>query len=520
MGTVWLARMTGANGFERMLAVKTILPAFSSDRQFCDMFLDEARIASQIDHENVARILDIGEDRGLLYYAMELIDGVSVRKLYRDVRGQNAIFPIGVALRIAADACAGLHATHELRAPNGSSLDVVHRDVSPQNLLITTRGVTKLIDFGVAKASARRTEETAAGTLKGKIEYMAPEQARGQTPDRRADIYALGALLYELLAGYPVRDTEGGRQLLALHELMTGVPPAPLPNHVPDLVASLVGRALAEDPNARFATAEEMRQGLEYAMQATQQVATRDDVARVLVHFSAERMAVQRASMEKALAASSNTRGEAVTVIAPLSAYDPPPGPASGPRLMYNMTGEGAVTGPSMVAVTAPSEEASTSTTTKVVIGAILGVSLAFLMATVGFAVKRREAQRDEALAAAQAQAQAQAQASAALVPVPVASASAAPRSTTGADGADGEPGARAPVARLPGEAPPEPAASSNAAGTSAAGTAATAKHPATAPDGGARPKAPASTTTASPASAPATKPKNPKPAPKDDYGF
>jgi serine/threonine-protein kinase len=288
MGTVWLARMTGKLGFERLVALKTILPTYSNDRLFCDMFLDEAKIAGQIDHENVARILEIGEDRGLLYYAMELIDGESLRKVYRDVRAQKMIFPMGVAMRIVADACAGLHATHELHDENGEPLQVVHRDVSPQNLLVTIRGTTKLIDFGVAKANARRSEETAAGTLKGKIEYMAPEQARGEPIDRRADVYALGAVLYELLAGRPVRDTDEGRQLAALHELMTGVPYHPLPSTVPHLVRGVVDRALARDPAMRFATAEDLRRALEQAMLATGEGSTPEDVANVLAHVSRE----------------------------------------------------------------------------------------------------------------------------------------------------------------------------------------------------------------------------------------
>jgi len=320
MGTVWLARMTGKLGFERMVALKTILQTYSNDRQFGAMFLDEAKIAAQIDHENVARILEIGEDRGLLYYAMELIDGESLRKLYRDVRAANTVFPMAVALRIVADACGGLHATHELHGDDGEPLGVVHRDVSPQNLLVSIRGTTKLIDFGVAKANARRSEATEAGTLKGKIEYMAPEQARGEALDRRADVYALGAVLYELLAGRPVRDTDEGKQLAALHDLMTGVPYAALPANVPDLVRNIVDRALARDPQHRFASAEELRRALEQAMLATGQTATADDVATVLAHFSRERTAKRRDAIERALRAATDGRVNAATLVAPLSA--------------------------------------------------------------------------------------------------------------------------------------------------------------------------------------------------------
>jgi serine/threonine-protein kinase len=256
MGTVWLARLAGKLGFERLVAVKTILPEYTQDEQFCAMFLDEAGIAARIDHENIARILEIGEDRGFLFYVMELIDGESMRKLYRDVRMQGQIFPVGVALRICADACAGLHAVHELRGPDGRSLEVIHRDVSPQNILITVRGTTKLIDFGVAKARERRTENTSAGTLKGKLEYMAPEQAAGEPIDRRADVYSIGAILYELLAGRPVRETDDGRQLLALHELVTGAPYPALHSNIPHLVRAVLGRR-ALDEAGGLAVAEE-----------------------------------------------------------------------------------------------------------------------------------------------------------------------------------------------------------------------------------------------------------------------
>jgi serine/threonine-protein kinase len=332
MGTVWLARMTGKHGFERLVALKTILPTYSHDEQFGAMFLDEAKIAAQIDHENVARILEIGEDGGLLYYAMELIDGESLRKVYRDVRAADVVFPMGVALRIVADACAGVHATHELVGEDGTPLNVVHRDVSPQNLLVSVRGTTKLIDFGVAKARARRSEETAAGTLKGKIEYMAPEQARGEPLDRRADVYALGAVLYELLAGRPVRDTSEGRQLAALHELMTGVPYAPLPATVPHLVRGIIDRALAREPAKRFATAEELRRALEQAMLATGQGATAEEVASVLAHFSRERTAKRKDAIERALRAATEQINGA-TLVAPLAAPSHPGNDGSSPAM-------------------------------------------------------------------------------------------------------------------------------------------------------------------------------------------
>jgi eukaryotic-like serine/threonine-protein kinase len=361
MGTVWLARITGKHGFERLIALKTILATYENDRSFCDMFLDEARIASQIDHENVARILEIGEDRGVLYHAMELIDGESLRKVYRDIRGVGAPFPLAVALRIAADTCAGLHAVHELKGADGVGLDVVHRDVSPQNLLITIRGTIKLIDFGVAKARQRRTEETTAGTLKGKIEYMAPEQAVGEKLDRRADIYSVGAVLYELLSGSPVRNTDDGRQLLALHELMTGAPYQPLRTSIPLPVRSLVDRALSRNPEDRYRTAEDMRHALEQAMINIGHVANTDDVANVLGHFSRERTTKRKEAIEAAVRAAQTVekRQSLRTVVAPVSAPQSnrslSPGHVSGPsgtRVIdvgsFTPPGEGPTTGPSM----------------------------------------------------------------------------------------------------------------------------------------------------------------------------
>jgi eukaryotic-like serine/threonine-protein kinase len=326
MGTVWLARLTGKHGFERLIALKTILPTYGHDRQFSDMFLDEARIAAQVDHENVARILEIGEDRGVLYHAMELVDGESLRKLYRDVRAVGAPFPLGVALRIAADVCAGLHAVHELRGGDGALLEVVHRDVSPQNILLSLRGTVKLIDFGVAKARERRTEETTAGTLKGKIEYMAPEQAMGAHVDRRADVYAVGAVLYELLTGEPLRNTEDGRQLVALHELITGAPFKPLPQSIPLPVRAVVERALCRDPDLRQPTTDDMRRALEQAMVTIGQLATTDDAANVLAHYSRERTQKRKDAIDLAIRAADARRSTAPTMVVPVT----PLAPASG----------------------------------------------------------------------------------------------------------------------------------------------------------------------------------------------
>ena len=321
MGTVWLARLLGKLNFERLVAVKTILATYTHDRQFGDMFLDEARIAARIDHENVARILEIGEDRGFLYYAMDLVDGQSLRKLHRDVKASGDPFPLGVALRVMADAAGGLHATHELRGADGQLLEVVHRDVSPQNLLVNVRGQVKLIDFGVAKARSRLTEETAAGILKGKLEYMAPEQTETQKIDRRADIYALGAVVYELLSGKPVVDASEGKQLQALAALMSGKQREPLPMATPDAVRAVIDRAIAADPSQRFATADELR----LAIERTGYAGTHDDVAAAMAHYSKDRSARRKRAIDEAVRAHSEDRIQVATLVQPVASLPAPP---------------------------------------------------------------------------------------------------------------------------------------------------------------------------------------------------
>jgi len=192
MGEVWLARQKGKHGFEKLVAIKTLLRKLASDDHFRQMFLDESRIASRIEHENVAKILDLGEESDVLYLVMEWVDGDALSRIERIVTKKEETLPVAICAKLIADICGGLHVAHELRGPDGVELGVVHRDVSPQNILVTTGGVAKLIDFGIAKARDRASGDTSEGLLKGKIEYMAPEQALGQRVDRRADVWGAG----------------------------------------------------------------------------------------------------------------------------------------------------------------------------------------------------------------------------------------------------------------------------------------------------------------------------------------
>ena len=312
MALVWLARMVGKHGFEKLVAIKTILPEYAADPRFQQMFLDEARIASGIEHVNVAHILDLGEQHDILYIVMEWVDGDSLSKLHRAVERRGERIPLGILLRVMADACGGLHAAHDLTDKTGRALGVVHRDVSPQNILVSSKGNAKLIDFGIAKALVRISGETNAGLLKGKIQYMAPEQAMGRPLDRRADVWAVGACLYYLLAGVPPFD--GENQLATLHMLTGGNPPPPLPASVPEPVRDLVFRALAFDPSHRTASASDLQRQLEQAMLACGAYTMTNDVAAFVARELGDRAEARKHAIDVALNAAA-TRAQINTSI-------------------------------------------------------------------------------------------------------------------------------------------------------------------------------------------------------------
>jgi serine/threonine-protein kinase len=228
------------------------------------MFIDEARIASRIEHTHVTQILDVGEQHGVTYLVMEYVDGDAVSKVQRAAKKKGTKIPLAILLRIMADVCGGLHAAHELRDDAGQLMGVVHRDVSPQNVLITTRGVAKLIDFGIAKARDRLAGETHADTLKGKVQYMAPEQALGRPVDRRSDVWAVGAVLYHLISGKPPFDANNEIQILFM--ITSGRPPPPLAPTVPQPVRDVIKKALSQAPDDRYATAADLQQALENAI--------------------------------------------------------------------------------------------------------------------------------------------------------------------------------------------------------------------------------------------------------------
>jgi eukaryotic-like serine/threonine-protein kinase len=306
MASVWVARQLGKHGFEKLVAIKTILPRFAADARFQAMFLDEARIAARLDHPNVAHILDLGEENEILYLAMEYVDGDALIKLHRACQQGGIPLPAGVVLRALADTCAGLHEAHELKDATGKPLEIVHRDVSPHNVLVSIKGIAKLIDFGIAKARSRIATATNSGVLKGKIQYMAPEQALGRPVDRRADVWAVGAVLYQLLAGRP--PYAANNHLQTLHLLGSGRPPLPLPPAVHPAIARIVRKALAHSRDNRYETAADLRGAIEDAMVQARLPTTTADVAAFAAKHLGELAERRRQVIDLALAAAGERR--------------------------------------------------------------------------------------------------------------------------------------------------------------------------------------------------------------------
>lgn len=263
MAVVWTARLRGTRGFSKLVAVKTILPHLSADPRFERMFLTEATIASRIRHANVCEILDLGEDRGILYLAMELVDGEPLSVLTDAARDGERV-PLVVAATIVARAARGLHAAHELCSEEGRRLDVVHRDVSPHNILVSADGTVKIVDFGVAKAALDQEQSTQSGVIRGKVGYVAPEQVNGDVVDARTDIFALGVVLYELTTGHhPFRSASDLATLLAVSSTDPARRPSEVASAYPPELEAIVTRAIAKAPAARYASMAELAMDLE-----------------------------------------------------------------------------------------------------------------------------------------------------------------------------------------------------------------------------------------------------------------
>ncbi|MBI5549618.1 MAG: serine/threonine protein kinase, partial [Deltaproteobacteria bacterium] len=261
MAEVYLAQTSGPAGFQKTLVLKRILPHLAEDANFVQMFLNEARLAALLNHPNIVQIFDLGEADDSHYIAMEYIDGPNLRTLCRKAAEAGKTVPTEHSARIISLACEGLNYAHDF-SDNGSPLNLIHRDISPDNILLSRTGAVKVVDFGIAKA-ANQGHITKTGTLKGKLAYMPPEQLRGKPLDRRADVFALGVVLYEMIAG--MKPFDATSEIAAMQAILHD-PPTPLDERRPDCPAELViivEWALEKDRENRYPDCRAMQRDLE-----------------------------------------------------------------------------------------------------------------------------------------------------------------------------------------------------------------------------------------------------------------
>ena len=262
MAEIFLARGATAGGIERYVVLKRILRERANDTELVEMFLQEARLAAQLQHPNIAQVYDIGRLGESYFFTMEYVHGETVRAIVKRAHAEQRPVPIACVLAIAHGAAAGLQHAHDRKGPNGKPLGIVHRDVSPSNLICSYEGHVKLVDFGVAKAADRVTQ-TMKGTVKGKIAYLSPEQADNKRVDRRSDLFALGIVLWELMTGeYLYRRDSDFLTMTAIVE-EPARPPSELREDVPPALDFVTLRLLAKDPAARFQTAGELVESIE-----------------------------------------------------------------------------------------------------------------------------------------------------------------------------------------------------------------------------------------------------------------
>ncbi len=337
MAVVHFGRLVGPSGFARTVAIKRLHPQLAREPDFVAMFLDEARLAARIQHPNVVPTLDVMNDHGELLIVMEYVQGESLSKLLRAVRDRDERIPPRIAASIIAGVAHGLHAAHEARDERGRELGLVHRDVSPQNVLVGTDGVARVLDFGVAKATVR-LQTTREGQLKGKIAYMAPEQLTAGTVNRLTDVYAAGVLLWESLAGKRLFEAESEGELVARVLTNEVPPPSSVAPDVPPALDAITARAVDRDSSKRFQSAREMALALEKSMPAGMPLAMPSEVGDWVVVVAREALA-SRAQRLSDIESAAHVRAtgrptgappgpEDATLVAPPSM---PSSPASSP---------------------------------------------------------------------------------------------------------------------------------------------------------------------------------------------
>jgi eukaryotic-like serine/threonine-protein kinase len=318
MATVFLGSLQGALGFRQLVAIKRPHPHLLEDHGFRDALLREARLAASIHHANVVDVRDVEAVGDAVQLVMDYIEGASLGELVGTWARAGKRLPPGIAVRIVLDACAGLHAAHEAVDDGGELVGLVHRDVSPQNVLVGVDGIARVTDFGIAKCIDASDPGTSRETLKGKAGYMAPEYVRGRTVDRRADVFALGVVLWEALSGKRLfrgqSDAETLERVLSI--------PAPLVSEAAPEVGvfdAVVARALEKDPPARFATTEEMARAVADVATAHGMLASAPDVGRFVREVVGDRLEERRRALRAARPGLESTPPPRLELVAPSS---------------------------------------------------------------------------------------------------------------------------------------------------------------------------------------------------------
>lgn len=298
MAEVFRAESAGLEGFKKTVAIKRVLPHLSQKKQFMGMFLDEARLSAHLSHSNCVQVFDVGVGDDTYFIVMEFVDGADLKAVIEQRKKLGTPFPLEEACLICVRICEGLAYAHELRDSKGQSLRIVHRDMSPPNVLITRYGEVKIVDFGLAKANSQ-LEHSEPGIIKGKFSYLSPEAALGQPVDARTDIFAVGIILWELLAGRRLfmgeSDLETVRQVQAarippLHQFNREVPPE---------IDQLLARALAREPDARYQSARDLGADLNDLLFRLRRPVSSFDIAKLLESVLADRDTSRRRKAEK-----------------------------------------------------------------------------------------------------------------------------------------------------------------------------------------------------------------------------
>ncbi len=292
MAEVFRAESEGLQGFRKQVAIKRVLPHLSEKKKFIAMFLDEARLSAQLSHSNCVQVFDIGVGDNAFFIVMEYVDGANLKGIAESVKKQGKDFPVPAAAWIAHEICKGLSYAHELTDPNGMPMNLVHRDMSPPNVLVTKYGEVKIVDFGLAKASSQ-LEKSEPGIIKGKFSYLSPEAALGQEVDKRTDIFAVGIILWELLAGQ--RLFLGDTDFQTVKKVQVAQVPAisQINRKVPPELERIVNKALAKDMLQRYGTARELGQDLSRFMFSYGEPISSYDIAGIVQGTMREKQRVR-----------------------------------------------------------------------------------------------------------------------------------------------------------------------------------------------------------------------------------